>query len=69
MSMTVTANDTPIEELLTARDLAVLFSVKERTVARWAREGRIPCVWTPGGQRRFPLSDVVAYLDRNRHSG
>ena len=33
-----------------------------RTVAEWARRGRIPSVRTPGGHRRYPSEQIVSLL-------
>lgn len=50
------------EVLLTPRDVAAIMRVDPRTVANWAREGRLRCVRTMGGQRRFPEAAVRAAL-------
>jgi excisionase family DNA binding protein len=57
-------NDT----LLRTADVATLFQVSERTVAEWARRGRIPSVRTPGGHRRYPASQVRQLLADGGHS-
>ena len=54
--------------LLRAGDVAFLFSVSERTVSDWARQGRLPSVRTPGGQRRYP-ADLIADLLRRSGEG
>ncbi|MDQ1403184.1 MAG: hypothetical protein QOG03_1500 [Actinomycetota bacterium] len=56
-------NDT----LLRTADVATLFQVSERTVAEWARRGRIPSVRTPGGHRRYPASQVRQLLADGGH--
>ncbi|MFZ4516069.1 MAG: helix-turn-helix domain-containing protein [Acidimicrobiia bacterium] len=48
--------------LLRTSDVALLFQVSERTVAEWARRGRIPAVRTPGGHRRYPAPEIQALL-------
>lgn len=48
--------------LLRTREVAELFQVSERTVAEWARRGRIPSVRTPGGHRLYPADQVRAIL-------
>lgn len=48
--------------LLRTREVAQLFQVSERTVAEWARKGRIPSVRTPGGHRLYPAEDVRRLL-------
>lgn len=49
--------------LLTTGDVARLFQVHERTVAEWARTGRLPSLRTPGGRRRYLAEDVRRLLD------
>jgi excisionase family DNA binding protein len=46
------------DELLSPRKVAALFGVDARTVSRWARDGKMPSLLTPGGHRRFRRSDV-----------
>jgi excisionase family DNA binding protein len=57
---------TPPEHLLTSAEVAALVFVDPKTVSRWAQAGKIPCVRTPGGHRRFRTSDVQAILRRGR---
>lgn len=62
-------NDVPTvlsERLLHTADVASLFQVSERTVAEWARRGRIPCVRTPGGHRRYPAEEIRRLLIGSR---
>lgn len=54
------------EHLLTPGDLARLFKVDPRTVSRWAAEGRLSSIKTPGGHRRFKESEVLALLENGR---
>ena len=39
---------------LRTADVAGLLGVSPKTVARWAKEGRLPCRRTLGGHRRYP---------------
>ena len=48
------------EPLLTTRDVAEYFCVNPRTIVRWATEGKLRYVRTPGGRRRYRQADVVA---------
>lgn len=48
--------------LLRTREVAQLFQVSERTVAEWARRGRIPSVRTPGGHRLYPADRIRELL-------
>ena len=51
------------ERLLTPGEVASLFRVDTKTVARWAASGRLRSVRTPGGHRRFRESDVNPLLE------
>ncbi|MEV4180701.1 helix-turn-helix domain-containing protein [Streptosporangium canum] len=51
------------ERLLTSKEVAGLFRVDPKTIARWARVGALAAVRTPGGRLlRFPESGVRAAL-------
>lgn len=50
------------QRFLRTSDVAAIFQVSERTVAEWARRGRIPAVRTPGGHRRYPAAEIRALL-------
>jgi excisionase family DNA binding protein len=59
--------DIEIEELLTPAEVAALFRVDPKTVARWHKAGRLDAARigvrrTLGGKRRFVASDVRRYL-------
>ena len=43
----------------TRAEVAALFEVSPNTVSRWVRGGRIPCVETPGGRRRYPIETIL----------
>lgn len=51
-------------DLLRTADVARMFQVSTRTVSEWARQGRIPCMRTPGGQWRYP-ADAIRRLVRS----
>ncbi len=48
--------------LLTTTEAAKLLGVGTSSVKRWADEGRLPVVRTPGGHRRFRPEDVAALV-------
>jgi len=50
-------NDTPAADL-TAHEVAAIFSAHEKTVRRWATQGRIPHYRTPSGLLRFRREDI-----------
>jgi len=53
------------EPLLTVGEVADLFRVDPKTVTRWAKEGRLPCIRTLGGHRRYPEAKVRQLLANN----
>lgn len=48
--------------LLTPSEVAALFRVDPKTVTRWAKAGRIECIRTLGGHRRFPARQFTTAL-------
>jgi len=48
--------------LLAPGEVALMFRVDPRTVTRWANDGRLGCIRTLGGHRRFLESEVTALL-------
>ena len=60
--------ETASPEYLSRAEVAGLLGVSANTVARWAREGRIPCLRTLGGHRRFARA-VVEELVRQMKAG
>jgi excisionase family DNA binding protein len=51
------------EAYLMPSEAAVLLGVSPRTLSRWAASGRVPCLITLGGHRRYRRSDVQRLLD------
>lgn len=49
--------------LLTPAEVAALYRVDPKTVSRWARAGRLACIRTLGGHRRYPAAQFQALLD------
>lgn len=48
--------------LLTPSEGAGLLRVHPKTLTRYAHEGKIPTVYTPGGHHRFYYAAIVAAL-------
>lgn len=59
----------PGERLLTPGEVAAIFRVDPKTVTRWAAAGRIGCVRTPSGHRRFREADVKKFLKPKSEKG
>ncbi len=51
-------------EYLRPGEAAKLLHVSPKTIDRWAADGRIPCIVTLGGHRRFRVEDVLAVAER-----
>lgn len=54
-----------VDKLLTTGQVADLFRVDAKTVTRWARDGKLPYLSTPGGHRRFSESLIHRYMKEN----
>jgi excisionase family DNA binding protein len=52
------------EDYLRPGEVAAVLHVSAKTVNRWANEGRLPCVMTLGGHRRFARPDIDAVVKR-----
>jgi excisionase family DNA binding protein len=48
------------DALMTPGEVAAMYGVDPRTVARWAKAGKVTAVRTLGGHRRFYRSEVLA---------
>lgn len=48
------------DKFLTPGEVAAILRVDPRTVTRWAHDGRIAAITTPGGHHRFRESDIRA---------
>jgi excisionase family DNA binding protein len=60
--------DAPDDELLRPREAAEIFGVRPTTIARWARQGRMTPLHTPGGHRRYRRSGIRDLLTREAHT-
>jgi excisionase family DNA binding protein len=49
---------------LYAIEVAALFHVGSKTVARWAAEGKLPSMRTLGGHRRYPRAEIEALANK-----
>lgn len=56
------------KQFLSRVDVAESLAVSPATVSRWARQGRLPCVKTFGGHRRYPI-EAIAQLRERLHGG
>ncbi len=62
MKIVVKADD----DLMTPAEVAAVFGVQSKTVAAWARAGRLASVRTLGGHRRYRREDVRRLLDQQQ---
>lgn len=50
------------KEWFSLTEASALLGVHPTTLRRWADAGSIPCLRTPGGHRRFQMSDLTAWM-------
>lgn len=55
-----------VNEAMTPREVADLFSVDPKTVTRWAKQGKLPCFKTLGGHRRYPREEIMRLVRVSR---
>ena len=53
--------------LLTPSEVAALFRVDPKTVTRWSQKGKLHCIKTVGGLRRYLMDEVQALLEVLKH--
>lgn len=53
-----------LDPLITLDDAATILNVCKTTVRRYTNKGVLDCIRTPGGQRRFKLSQVLDFMAR-----
>ena len=57
--MAVAEGDMALEtEYVTSGEVAKILRVSPKTVARWAKDGKLPHLVTLGGHRRFPKNAI-----------
>jgi excisionase family DNA binding protein len=54
-------------DIITTRQVADLLAVSEATVKRWADAGTLRCFRTPGGHRKFRMSDIADFLQEHKY--
>lgn len=52
----------PTATKVTPREASLMFGVCTKTLARWDAEGKIRALRTPGGHRRYYLSEISAMI-------
>jgi excisionase family DNA binding protein len=51
------------DRYLRAADAAALLQVSPKTISRWAKEGKLPYLFTLGGHRRYSERRIRQLLD------
>jgi excisionase family DNA binding protein len=51
------------QKYLRTGEVAELLEVSPKTIARWAKEGKLPFLNTLGGHRRYPETEIRALLE------
>jgi excisionase family DNA binding protein len=49
--------------ILSRTEVSAIFGVSRSTITRWARQGKLPCINTLGGHRRYMRDDVLRLLE------
>ena len=55
--------------MMTPGEVASAFRVDTRTVTRWANDGKISFILTPGGHRRYPRAEVEKLIGDTKRGG
>jgi hypothetical protein len=55
----------PVNRVYGTSATAAALGLQPATVQMYARDGRIPHDWTPGGHRRYDIEEVRAALEAN----
>lgn len=53
-------------KLLTPAEVAIMFRVDPKTVTRWANDGRLTTIRTPGGHRRYDAQECEQLVNGTR---
>jgi hypothetical protein len=61
--MTINPKTEQERELLFPSEVAQMLHVDPKTVTRWAANGKIDVIYTPGGHSRYRRSDINAILN------
>jgi excisionase family DNA binding protein len=51
---------------LLTNEVAAILHVSPKTVSRWAKDGRLPFLFTLGGHRRYPEAEIRELAAANR---
>jgi excisionase family DNA binding protein len=68
----VTYEETPIQEtnrLLNVGQASSYLGVSSASLRKWSDEGRVRVYRTPGGQRRYSIADLDAFIESMRQPG
>lgn len=55
--------------LYTLAEVAELMAVDPRTVKRWAKDGKLAVIMTPGGKYRVPAAEVERLMSAEATNG
>ncbi len=57
------------DQIFSSKEVAAMLGVNESSIKRWADSGKMRCIKTPGGHRKFRLSDLQEFLVTTKFSG
>ncbi|MBN2013254.1 helix-turn-helix domain-containing protein [candidate division KSB1 bacterium] len=53
-------------QLFNSVDAAKILGVNVSTIKRWTDEGKLPCIKTAGGHRKFQMEHLAQFLEQNK---
>ncbi|MCP4272408.1 MAG: helix-turn-helix domain-containing protein, partial [Gammaproteobacteria bacterium] len=51
-------------KILTPNQVAEMMMVSPATVRQWAANGKLEALTTPGGHRRFRMTDIISFAEK-----
>lgn len=54
------------DRMLHPRQVAAMYGVDAKTIRRWAIDGKLPHILTPGGHRRFSENAIRELIEKTR---
>lgn len=65
-TLTPTSMAPKTDRMLQPRQVAALYGVDSKTIRRWAMDGKLPHIITPGGHRRFSENEILDLIAKTR---
>ncbi|MHA2610581.1 MAG: helix-turn-helix domain-containing protein [bacterium JZ-2024 1] len=53
-----------IDPQLTLEEASLLLGISKQALRKYTNQGKLKCSWTPGGQRRFSLTELLNFYGK-----